>query len=63
MKNKDRKQEEKMLRDYQDNLILRLEKDVRLLYKSFRGKKILSNVNLTINNSYRSGYSNKRKKW
>lgn len=26
MKNKDRKQEEKMLRDYQDNLILRLEK-------------------------------------
>ncbi|MDG4977338.1 hypothetical protein [Lactococcus lactis] len=25
MKNKDRKQEEKMLRDYQDNLILRLE--------------------------------------
>lgn len=26
MKNKDRKQEEKMLRDYQDDLILRLEK-------------------------------------
>ncbi|MDG4984893.1 hypothetical protein OGZ51_12125 [Lactococcus lactis] len=26
MKNKDRKQEEKMLRDYQDNLILRIEK-------------------------------------
>ncbi|KST94303.1 hypothetical protein [Lactococcus lactis] len=26
MKNKGRKQEEKMLRDYQDNLILRLEK-------------------------------------
>jgi hypothetical protein len=26
MKNKDRKQEEKMLRDYQDNLILSLEK-------------------------------------
>ncbi|MDT2860554.1 hypothetical protein P7H71_12070 [Lactococcus lactis] len=26
MKNKDSKQEEKMLRDYQDNLILRLEK-------------------------------------
>ncbi|MDG4990955.1 hypothetical protein [Lactococcus lactis] len=26
MKNKDRKQEEKILRDYQDNLILRLEK-------------------------------------
>lgn len=26
MKNKDRKQEEKMLRDYQNNLILRLEK-------------------------------------
>ncbi|QNL92876.1 hypothetical protein [Lactococcus lactis] len=26
MKNKDRKQEEKMLRNYQDNLILRLEK-------------------------------------
>ncbi|MDG4974704.1 hypothetical protein OGZ44_10660 [Lactococcus lactis] len=26
MKNKDRKQEEKMLRDYQDNLILRLKK-------------------------------------
>lgn len=26
MKNKDRKQEEKKLRDYQDNLILRLEK-------------------------------------
>ncbi len=26
MKNKDRKQEEKTLRDYQDNLILRIEK-------------------------------------
>lgn len=39
MKNKDRKQEEKMLRDYQDNLILRLEKRRPITLKELSWQK------------------------